>query len=101
MQAFCKREVRAGLEAILINMNLVRLAREYDYDNKCREYLEELAWPNGARCPRCGSEKISRIEKGHQYDYDSCRYQFSVTAGTIFSRQPPARVGNGSLPFIV
>jgi transposase-like protein len=30
------------------------------------------------------SDKISRIEKRNQYDCDSCRYQFSVTAGTIF-----------------
>jgi transposase-like protein len=60
------------------------LAREYDSDNKCREYLEELAWPDGVRCPRCKSEKISRIEKRHQYDCDSCRYQFSVMAGSVF-----------------
>jgi transposase-like protein len=69
---------------VLMDMNLVKLAREYDSDNKCREYLEELQWPDGVKCSRCGSEKISRIEKRHQYDCDSCRYQFSVTAGTIF-----------------
>jgi len=34
--------------------------------------------------PRCGASKASRIAKRHQYDCDSCRYQFSVTAGTIF-----------------
>jgi transposase-like protein len=73
-----------GMGAILMDMNLLTLARAFDSDNKCREYLEELAWPNGVKCPRCGSDKISRIEKRHQFDCDSCRYQFSVTAGTIF-----------------
>jgi transposase-like protein len=67
-----------------MDMNLVTLARTYDSDAKCRQYLEELAWPDGVKCPRCQSDKISRIEKRNQYDCDSCRYQFSVTAGTIF-----------------
>jgi transposase-like protein len=69
---------------VVMDMNLLTLARTYDSDAKCRLYLEELAWPDGAKCPRCQSDKISRIEKRHQYDCDSCRYQFSVTAGTIF-----------------
>jgi transposase-like protein len=67
-----------------MDMDLLKLAREYDSDNKCREYLEQLQWPHGVKCPKCGSEKISRIEKRNQYDCDSCRYQFSVTAGTMF-----------------
>jgi transposase-like protein len=67
-----------------MDMNLLTLARTYDSDAKCRQYLEQLAWPDGPKCPRCESEKISKIEKRNQYDCDSCRYQFSVTAGTIF-----------------
>ena len=66
------------------DMNLGRLLREFGSDDKCREVLEELAWPDGPRCPRCKSDKLSRVEKRHIYDCDSCRYQFSVTAGTIF-----------------
>jgi transposase-like protein len=46
--------------------------------------LEELRWPDGPRCLRCDSDKISRIHERNQFDCDSCRYQFSVTAGTIF-----------------
>lgn len=45
--------------------------------------LEELRWPNGVHCPRCDSEKISRIRERGQFDCDSCRYQFSVTVGTV------------------
>lgn len=36
------------------------------------------------KCPRCSGEIVSRIEKRSQFDCDSCRYQFSVTALTIF-----------------
>ncbi len=65
-------------------MNLVELVDRFHSEDRCRKYLEELRWPDGVECPRCGSEKISRIQKRNQFDCDSCRYQFSVTAGTIF-----------------
>ena len=64
--------------------NLVNLIEHFGNDKKCREYLEALRWEDGIKCPRCGSNKISHIEKRGQYDCDQCRYQFSVTAGTIF-----------------
>ncbi len=68
-----------------MDVNLINLIEKYGSDdNKCREYLETLKWMGVVRCPRCGSEKISRIKKRGQFDCDACRYQFSVTAGTIF-----------------
>lgn len=65
-------------------MNLPKLIERFGADDKCREYLEDLRWPNGVECPRCGERSISRIEKRKQYECNSCRYQFSVTAGTVF-----------------
>ena len=64
--------------------NLINLIERYSDEDKCRKYLEGLKWPQGVKCPRCGSEKISRITKRDQFDCDTCRYQFSVTAGSIF-----------------
>ncbi len=52
-------------------------------DDECRAVLEELRWPDGPRCPRCDSDKLSRIAKRGQFDCDSCRYQFSVMSGTM------------------
>lgn len=66
------------------DIDLVSLIAEYGSEEKCRAYLEELRWPDGITCPRCGSRKISRIQKRGQFDCDACRFQFSVTAGTIF-----------------
>src|SRR5712692_1286954 len=65
-------------------MNLMKLMQEFDTSEECRTRLEELRWPNGVKCLRCQSEKISRIRERNQFDCDSCRYQFSVTAGSIF-----------------
>ncbi len=53
-------------------------------DDECRRVLEELRWPKGVQCPRCQSDKISRVYVRDQFDCDACRYQFSVLAGTIF-----------------
>jgi transposase-like protein len=64
--------------------NLINLIERYGNEEKCRKALEALKWYNGVKCPRCGSKKISRITERNQYDCDKCRYQFSVTAGSIF-----------------
>ena len=67
-------------------VDLTDLISRYGDDQKCRTYLEHLRWKDGIRCPKCNGEKVSSILKRDQHncDSESCRYQFSVTAGTIF-----------------
>jgi transposase-like protein len=65
-------------------IDLCELVERFPDDQKCRNYLEHLRWRDGVRCPKCQGQHISSILKRDQYDCDSCRYQFSVTAGTIF-----------------
>jgi transposase-like protein len=65
-------------------MDLMKLIAQFDTDDKCRAALEQLRWPDGVRCIRCASDKISRAQKRNQFECDSCGYHFSVTAGTIF-----------------
>jgi transposase-like protein len=67
-----------------MEVNLINLVERYSDESKCRKYLEALKWQEGIKCPRCRSEKVSRILKRDQFDCDECRYQFSVTAGSIF-----------------
>ena len=65
-------------------MNPSELLEGSPNEERCRAYLEGLRWPDGMRCPRCGSDKISRIKTRDQLDCDPCRYRFSVTVGTVF-----------------
>jgi transposase-like protein len=58
--------------------------REFGSDDSCRAYLEALRWPHKVTCPRCDSDKMSRVRERKVFDCDSCRYQFSVLAGTVF-----------------
>ncbi len=67
-------------------IDLCELMERFGDEQHCRNYLEKLRWPRGVRCPKCAGEKISSILKRDQYncDNESCRYQFSVTADTMF-----------------
>ena len=64
-------------------INLVGLMDTFGTDEKCREYLEQLRWPDGVVCVRCGGKSILPIENRHQYHCRACLHHFSVTAGTI------------------
>jgi transposase-like protein len=65
------------------DMNLPKLVERFGSDEKCRAYLEELRWPDGPVCPRCEAKTVSRLTERQQYECSKCRYQFSVTAGTV------------------
>src|ERR671933_2096282 len=65
-------------------INLVDLMDHFSSEQECRAWLEETRWPDGIECLRCKSKNIHRRKNRHQYLCKSCRYDFSVTAGTIF-----------------
>ena len=65
-------------------MNLVKLIQNFGSEGECRAHLAKLRWPNGVRCLRCDSDRVAWLEEQKKFQCKSCRYQFSVTAGTIF-----------------
>ena len=65
-------------------INLVDLMDRFSSEEECRALLEELRWPEGVECLRCGSKEASRIKNRPQFVCRSCLYHFSVTADTIF-----------------
>ena len=62
--------------------NLTTLIDQFGCEEKCRAYLEELRWPEGVSCIRCG-KGVSKLSTRDRYECNACRYQFSVTAGTV------------------
>ncbi|MGA2792105.1 MAG: IS1595 family transposase [Roseiarcus sp.] len=51
-----------------------------------RVYLERRLWPNGPRCPVCGTgERITARKEGF-YRCNQCKEDFTVRTGTIFER---------------
>ncbi len=65
-------------------MDLLTLMDRYGDDSECRALLEQLRWPTGVRCPRCGSERVGTVKGRFTYHCNAgCSYEFSVTSGTI------------------
>ncbi len=64
---------------------------QFQNEEKAREYLEALRWPNGPVCPHCGSVGKHYILTGKSHRKGlwkcvDCREQFTVTVGTVFER---------------
>ena len=62
---------------------LQELAARFSTEQACREYLFSLRWPKGFVCPACGAGSAWPTNRG-LWLCRACRYQASVTAGTIF-----------------
>ncbi len=62
---------------------LMELERRFNNENACVEYLAKLRWPDGWRCPRCQGREAWQVRRS-RWRCGHCRYEISVTAGTIF-----------------
>jgi hypothetical protein len=76
-------------------MNLIDVTQTFKNDDDCLAYLETMRWPDGIRCPICGCDRISKINRKtvtknkrtriYQCLEPTCKGQFSATNGTIFN----------------
>ena len=70
-----------------------RTLQEFDEwfptEEECVDYLRQLRWPDGFRCPGCGCTE-AWLTGRDQHRCAECQRQTSVTAGTIFegTRKP-------------
>lgn len=60
--------------------------RQFADEAACRAYLAASRWPDGYRCPRCGSGKAFELARRFLWQCKSCGQQSSVTAGTALHR---------------
>src|SRR2546422_10894426 len=57
--------------------------RQFATEEACQQYLAACRWPEGFRCPRCGHGRAYPMVKQRRWRCVACRYQVSLTAGTI------------------
>jgi transposase-like protein len=57
--------------------------RRFSTEEACRDYLKALRWPQGWNCPRCGGAQAWPVRR-ELWRCAECRYEMSVTSGTIF-----------------
>jgi len=58
----------------------------FSTDQTCWNFLFKQRWPDGFICPKYDCSDYSFIETRKLCQCKSCRYQCSVTAGTIFHK---------------
>jgi len=62
---------------------LMEFESRFSTEDGCRQYLRQLRWPKGFRCPHCGGSEYWQIRE-LLFQCKACHHQTSVTAGTIF-----------------
>ncbi|HEY6373018.1 MAG TPA: IS1595 family transposase [Candidatus Sulfotelmatobacter sp.] len=62
---------------------LLDLEQRFRSDEACAAYLGSLRWPRGWVCPRCAGQTAWSVRRA-RWRCGQCRYEMSVTAGTIF-----------------
>ena len=68
-------------------MSMSEFVERYGSEDQCARALEQIRWPAGYRCPKCGESQCYRIAatKTHRalLQCTACRHQTSLTAGTV------------------
>jgi len=68
------------------SVSFFEFQKRFGNEENCRRQLRLMRWPGGYRCPRCGCRKHSYHSTRGLYQCRDCRYQASLTAGTVFHR---------------
>lgn len=66
--------------------------RQFHDETACKNFLMEMRWPNGVRCPRCGASEQVYALSARPFHWTCCNlacggrkgYRFSVITRTIF-----------------
>jgi transposase-like protein len=66
--------------------SLIGFQKDFPDDQSCAKHLATLRWPDGFVCPKCNHREAWYLAKRGLYDCKKCRFQTSVTSGTIFHK---------------
>ena len=65
-------------------VSLLEWQKRFGTESACEKVLVKIRWPDGFICPRCKSKVATFITTRQKYQCSQCRYQISITAGTLF-----------------
>ena len=63
--------------------SLIKFQKTFPDNEACKKHLAEQRWPNGFVCPKCGHYEAWYLANRNLFDCKSCRFQASLTVGTI------------------
>ena len=70
-------------------MSLISFQNLFSTEKACHDHLFSLKWPNGYCCEKCGNDTYfeTKTRKLTLYECKKCRYQATVTVGTVWKKQ--------------
>lgn len=66
------------------SLSLEEFQQKFATEEGCQEHLFRMRWPEGYKCPRCTHDRYYYHRSRDLYECKACRYQVSLTAGTVF-----------------
>ena len=65
-------------------LSLMAVVEMFDTEEKAEKWFIENRWPDGIKCPHCGSDNIATVKnrKPQPFRCRTCRKHFSVKTGT-------------------
>jgi len=67
-------------------LSVLQFQDRFATEEDCVRFLFEKRWSEGWICPKCGNNRCYPIKERGLYECAACRYQASVTAGTILHK---------------
>ena len=67
-------------------LSVLQFQDRFATEEDCVRFLFEKRWPEGWICPKCDNNRCYPIKERGLYECAACRYQASVTAGTILHK---------------
>ena len=79
------RAQKAPGKAHRTGLSLDQLYTKFPTESVARAWFEQVRWPNGRACPRCGNMETTEAKNGGTMPYhcSPCRRYFSVKTGTV------------------
>lgn len=67
-------------------ISLIEFQKQFPNEDACFKYLIKKRWPYGFICAKCAHNKAYPLKSRNLLQCKKCKYQASVTAGTIFHK---------------
>ena len=67
-------------------LSLMEFQNRFPNEQSCWEYVIQMRWPEGCRCPKHPKAKVHFKPSTRLFECYECGWQTSATAGTIFHK---------------
>jgi transposase-like protein len=66
--------------------SILEFQKRFSTEEACVQFLMQSRWPDGFDCPKCGHGEFYWMKVRKLLQCQKCKYQASVTAGTVMHR---------------